>query len=275
MVPPHGIEPCSVVYKTTASPQCFGGSRRGTHHSSEKQKPALTSPLSRFRHRIPAIDLSFVFMGLHSCFLYEHGKKFTMRINDLNSSPPRCRADAAPSNPHQRRLGADEDAGEGDSARAGGFTWEGNRDSLDVPGKILDHTEFAARRGEHELILVQHEPADRRPDRQHERCDRPSGTARDSLSAPQCQAADGVPRGLLSGRAIRPLCDTLISYCAVGHGQEGGAAVKRVEPGQPRMIAMHHIPRIDAGRAGSSHTRCAAGCVRPRCRVSAADRSSR
>jgi hypothetical protein len=26
MVPPHGIEPCSVVYKTTASPQCFGGS---------------------------------------------------------------------------------------------------------------------------------------------------------------------------------------------------------------------------------------------------------
>src|SRR5580700_3208481 len=57
--------------------------------------------------------------------------------------------------------------------------------------------------------------------------------------------ADGVPGGVVERPCHEAaLGDLDLILGLVGHGQVGRAAVERIEPGQPRMIVMYHLPKI-------------------------------
>ena len=85
----------------------------------------------------------------------------------------------------------------------------GYRDSLGPRRQLIDQRQLAACRCEHEIVLVELQPADCQSDDQHE-----GGKqgAEVSGEAAQCQPLMALRAASLSGRAISPVCDALISY---------------------------------------------------------------
>ena len=85
----------------------------------------------------------------------------------------------------------------------------GYGNSLGPRRQRLDERQLAACRCEHEIIFVEFEPADTESDDQHENGKR---EPKYSGEAAQCQPLTALRAASLSGRAISPVCDALISY---------------------------------------------------------------